>query len=254
MRAADRFWGVLPRNFNPLSILVSNPLKSGCDAAGHKRPNRNRTFRFLRYQGAASSTSFPDMRPFQDPMENPGQSRSPGLAASLAVFVAGLVVGLGLAADLGGQFIAGLIILAGLSFILSLLQRIAENTRKRVTAGEASYRAFFDHAIEGIFRTTPGGHYLAVNQALAEIYGYPSPEALIVGLTDISAQLYADPRRRDEFRDQMQAHDVVMHFVSEIYHRSGKRIWISENARAVRDWSGELFRNHSRRGAGAGWT
>jgi len=181
------------------------------------------------------------MRPFQDPLVNPGQSRAPGVAGLLGVFVAGLVVGLGLVAHLGGQFIAGLIILAVLSFGLSLLQRVAENTRKRVTAGEASYRAFFDHAIEGIFRTTPGGHYLAVNQALAHIYGYPSPEALIVGLTDISAQLYVDPKRRDEFRDQMQSNDVVMHFVSEIYHRSGKRIWISENARAVRDWSGELI-------------
>ena len=29
-------------------------------------------------------------------------------------------------------------------------------------------------------------------------------------------------------------------FVSEIYHSSGKKIWISENARAVRDASGEL--------------
>ncbi len=181
------------------------------------------------------------MRPFEDPLVNPGQSRAPGVAAFLGVFVAGLVVGLGLVSHLGGQFIAGLIILAVLSFGLSLLQRVAENTRKRVTAGEASYRAFFDHAIEGIFRTTPSGHYLAVNQALADIYGYSSPEALIVGLTDISAQLYADPRRRDEFRDQMQSNDVVMHFVSEIYHRSGKRIWISENARAVRDWSGELI-------------
>jgi len=181
------------------------------------------------------------MPPLKDPLVNPGQSRSPGLAASLAVFVAGLVVGLGVSAKLGGQFIAGLIIFAGLSFVLSLLQRVAEKTRKRVTAGEASYRAFFDHAVEGIFRTTPNGHYLAVNQALADIYGYPTSEALIIGLTDISAQLYADPKRRDEFRRLMQAHDVVTNFVSEIHHRSGRRIWISENARAVRDWSGALL-------------
>ena len=88
------------------------------------------------------------------------------------MFVAGLVVGLGLVANLGGEFIAGLIILAAAELASSLLQRVAENTRQRVTAGEASYRAFFDHAVEGIFRTTPDGHYLAVNQALADIYGY----------------------------------------------------------------------------------
>ncbi|HEX4027701.1 MAG TPA: PAS domain-containing sensor histidine kinase [Rhizomicrobium sp.] len=179
------------------------------------------------------------MTSLTDPMDNHG--RSPGLATALAVFVAGMVVGLGLVANLGGQFIAGLIILAVLCAALALLQRVAENTRKRVTAGEASYRAFFDHAVEGIFRTTPEGHYLAVNQALADIYGYPGPEALISGLTDISAQLYVDSRRRDDFRTLMQANDVVTNFVSEIYHRSGRRIWISENARAVRDWSGALL-------------
>ena len=176
-----------------------------------------------------------------DPMETPPGRRSPGAAVALSVFVAGIVVGMGLVADLGGEFIAGLIILAVLSFGLSLLSRVAENTRKRVTAGESSYRAFFDHAVEGIFRTTPEGHYLAVNQALADIYGYGSPERLMTGLTDIGAQLYAEPRRREEFRTLMQANDVVTNFVSEIYHRSGKRIWISENARAVRDWSGALL-------------
>src|SRR5262249_23450680 len=79
------------------------------------------------------------------------------------------------------------------------------------------------------------------NQALADIYGYPTPEALIIGLTDISAQLYVDPARRSEFLALMQAHDVVSGFVSEIRHRSGRRLWISENARAVRDWSGALI-------------
>jgi PAS domain S-box-containing protein len=181
------------------------------------------------------------MTSLTDPMDKPGHGRSPGLAIALAMFAAGMVVGLGLAAQLGGQFIAGLIIIAVLCATLAVLQRVAENTRKRITAGEASYRAFFDHAVEGIFRTTPEGHYLAVNQALADIYGYPTPEALISGLTDIGAQLYADAGRRDEFRTLMQANDVVTHFVSEIRHRSGRRIWISENARAVRDWSGALL-------------
>ena len=173
-------------------------------------------------------------------MHKPGRSRF-GLAGTLGFFVAGLVIGLGLVSDLGAQFIAGLIIVAGLCFGLFLLARVAENTRTRVTAGEASYRAFFDHAVDGIFRTTADGHYLAVNQALADIYGYPNPDALIAGLTDISAQLYVEVSRREDFSALMQANDVVTNFVSEIYHRSGRRIWISENARAVRDWSGELL-------------
>ncbi len=163
------------------------------------------------------------------------------LALAPLIFTGGLFVGLGLAADLGLVFIAGLLMIAILSIPVLLLARVTHQTQLRVTAGEASYRAFFDHAVEGIFRTTPDGHYLAANQALADIYGYPTPSALISGLTDISAQLYVDPIRRDEFRAQMQAHDVVANFVSEIHHSSGRRIWISENARAVRDWTGNLL-------------
>ena len=164
-----------------------------------------------------------------------------GLATLSAVLVTGLAIGLLFAFNLEGVFAVGLVVLAALSVVLPLLARMEENTRTRVTADEVSYRAFFDHAVDGIFRTTPGGHYLAVNQALADIYGYANPQALLAGLTDIGAQLYVDNGRRDEFRAQMQINDVVTNVVSEIYHRSGRRIWISENARAVRGQSGELI-------------
>jgi PAS domain S-box-containing protein len=175
-----------------------------------------------------------------DPMQGPRRA-APGLAGMLGFSACGLAIGLGLGADLGAEYVAGLVILAVLCLALSLLARVADKTRQRTTAGEASYRAFFDHAVDGIFRTTPDGHYLAVNQALAEIYGYADPEALICGLTDIGGQLYVEPGRRESFAAQMAADDVVNNFISEIRHRSGRRIWISENARAVRDWSGALL-------------
>ena len=175
-----------------------------------------------------------------DPAQETRTNRLPGLGVVATFFAAGLAIGTGLAADQGDEFLAGLVILLCLSVAVALLERLAQKSRLRVTAGEASYRAFFDHAVEGIFRTTPQGHYLAVNQALCDIYGYPSPEALMSRLTDIGQQLYVQPRRREEFRDLMQAHDLVTNFVSEIHHSSGRRIWISENARAVRDWSGAL--------------
>lgn len=38
----------------------------------------------------------------------------------------------------------------------------------------------------------------------------------------------------------MQENDEVADFVSEIRRRDGSKIWIKENARAVRDWSGRL--------------
>ena len=110
-----------------------------------------------------------------DPAQETRTNRLPGLGVVATFFAAGLAIGTGLAADQGDEFLAGLVILLCLSVAVALLERLAQKSRLRVTAGEASYRAFFDHAVEGIFRTTPQGHYLAVNQALCDIYGYPSP-------------------------------------------------------------------------------
>ena len=52
---------------------------------------------------------------------------------------------------------------------------IADHARRggRGTApAEAKYRSIFENAVEGIFQTTPDGHYLSANPALARIYGY----------------------------------------------------------------------------------
>ena len=105
---------------------------------------------------------------------------------------------------------------------------------------EEMYRSIFENAIEGIFQTTPSGQYLNVNPALAKMYGYDSTQDLVAGLTAIDNQLYVDPNRRTEFVRIMQEHGTVRGFESEIYRRDKSTIWISENARAVRDESGAI--------------
>jgi PAS domain S-box-containing protein len=102
------------------------------------------------------------------------------------------------------------------------------------------YRSIFENAIEGIFQTTPSGQYLNVNPALAKMYGYESTEDLVVGLTAIDNQLYVDPNRRNDFIQLMGEHGFVRGFESEIYKKDGSTIWISENARTVRDEAGNL--------------
>lgn len=166
--------------------------------------------------------------------------RSSRIATALALFAAGIVMGLATALGLGGEFVDGLMIVAFLCLCVSLTIYLGTTASHRIAASEMGYRAFFDHAVEGIFRTTIDGHYLSANQALADIYGYDSPRELIARLTDIAGQLYVEPKRRSEFAALMNSHGTVTGFVSEIYHRSGRRLWISENARAVKDCAGRL--------------
>jgi sigma-B regulation protein RsbU (phosphoserine phosphatase) len=106
---------------------------------------------------------------------------------------------------------------------------------------EEKYHGVFDHLVEGIFQTTPDGHYLIANAALARIYGYDTPEELTQSLTDISRRLYVEEGRRDEFIRLMQEHDVLTGFESQVFRKDGSVIWISENCRAIRDGKGRLL-------------
>ena len=123
------------------------------------------------------------------------------------------------------------------STILAALRQELAELRER----EARLRGMFSNAVEGFFQSTPDGQYLAVNPALARIYGYDSPEELAGNLTDIAKMLYVDPVRRGQFRALMEEHGVVENFESEIYQKNGDTVWISENARKVSNDSGELL-------------
>ncbi|MGE3538390.1 MAG: response regulator [Candidatus Tectimicrobiota bacterium] len=124
-----------------------------------------------------------------------------------------------------------------------LAREIAERQRveDELRQAEAKYRSIFENAVEGIFQTTPDGRYLNVNPALARIYGYDTPEALISNLTDIRGQLYVDTSRRDAFARLLHEHNTVSGFESQVFRRDGQVIWITETARAVRDADGTLL-------------
>jgi len=110
---------------------------------------------------------------------------------------------------------------------------------ERVEA-ERSYRSLFENAIEGIFRTTPDGRYLAANPALAKTLGYKTPADLVAAITDIGAQLYVNPDDRREFVQQIELFNKIAEFEYQVYRRDGSTIWVSENARAVRDERGQI--------------
>jgi len=172
----------------------------------------------------------------------PGRAR--GGEGIFVTGLAALILGVGLSAfelpDPGRELGAGLCLVGALICCLFLMARNSKGSGTRITAAERTYRAFFDHAIEGIFRTTPEGRYLDANPALATIYGYNDADELMSSLTDIADQLYVESTRREEFAALMSAHDSVTDFVSQIRRQDGSVIWISENARAVRDWTGKL--------------
>lgn len=111
----------------------------------------------------------------------------------------------------------------------------------RLRRAEEKYRSIFENSVIGIFQTSPEGRYMSANPALAEIYGYNSPDDLINHLTQIDCQLYVAADRRQAFIRRLQTAGSVTDFESQIYRKNGGIIWICENAIAVYDEHGDLL-------------
>jgi len=116
------------------------------------------------------------------------------------------------------------------------------NTQAALAEAERKYRQIYENTTEGIYQSTPDGHMLSANPALVHrINGYDTEAELIASVTDIGRQWYVDRLRREEFRQLMERDGKVEDFVSEAYRVDGTTLWISENARAVRNAVGELL-------------
>ena len=127
--------------------------------------------------------------------------------------------------------------LDGVIFDISARKQIDDALR----LAEASYRSIFENALNGIFQSTPEGHYLRINQAMAQIHGYDSPEQMIAAVQQIGQQIYVDPVCRQEFQHLMELHGEVKGLQYQVRRRDGRKIWIEENTRAVRDTDGNVL-------------
>src|SRR5438477_7300490 len=63
----------------------------------------------------------------------------------------------------------------------------------------------------------------------------------MASVTDIGGMVYVDPERRGEFQRLIEEHGFVELFEYEVYRKDQSKIWICENARAVRDASGVII-------------
>ncbi len=145
--------------------------------------------------------------------------------------------------------IIGLLVAGLLVFVFYTVKSWAslKEAHRRMKAEEASvtsearYRSIFENAVEGIYQSTPDGHFISVNPAFARITGYDSPEELVQAVTNISRDIYADPEDRRIFEATLERQGVVANQEARFRRRDGKIIWVSLNGRAVKDKDGRVL-------------
>lgn len=108
-----------------------------------------------------------------------------------------------------------------------------ETTNRALREAEQNYRSIFDGASIGIFQCTPDGTFLSVNQTMALTFGYDSPEEMIASVTDISEQMYVDPKRFHGLVTQVNIRGNVKNIESELFRKDRSRIWVAMHIHSI---------------------
>ncbi|HEX9233800.1 MAG TPA: PAS domain S-box protein [Candidatus Acidoferrum sp.] len=106
--------------------------------------------------------------------------------------------------------------------------------RKRA---EEKYRTLVSNVQEGVFITTPQGHFLDFNDAFLRIAGYSTREELVKSDT---GALYANPADRERLKKLLFDHGSVSDFEFDILRKDGEIRTVTESSNAVRDTSGNV--------------
>ncbi|MDP2854829.1 MAG: PAS domain S-box protein [Smithellaceae bacterium] len=116
-----------------------------------------------------------------------------------------------------------------------------KRTEEQLRQAEKNYRTVFENAQEGIYRATPEGRFIMVNQAMARILGYDSPEELIEGITDIAHQIYVHPEERRNVIEFIERQGFAKNDELQWYRKDGSKVWVYRTMQVVLDENRQLL-------------
>ena len=106
---------------------------------------------------------------------------------------------------------------------------------------EQKYRDIFEKSVLGLFKSTPDGKLIDVNDAFAHMYGYSNAAEILSTNLDISKQLYADPEDRKEVLRILAENGKIENYETRHIKRDGTSFWISISARTIRNKDGDII-------------
>jgi PAS domain S-box-containing protein len=120
---------------------------------------------------------------------------------------------------------------------ISLRRKQAEEALKE---REAEYRSLFENSIMGISQSKPGGGFIRVNNAYAEMYGYPDAASMMKEHS-LSAKLYSNPDDRLKVIEILNKSGYMPPTEFELNRRNGEKFWALVAAKQVKDNKGTLL-------------
>lgn len=124
---------------------------------------------------------------------------------------------------------------------LTLHQASKTLAAEALAQAEKKFRQKFEHAVAGMFQAGNDGEFLQANRALARLLGYESPEDLTGAVRNVSQVLDVDMALMQALAQSCQQPGAKRKFELQAYRKDGSTIWVSGNARAVHNSSGEVL-------------
>jgi PAS domain S-box-containing protein len=124
--------------------------------------------------------------------------------------------------------------------VLSMAQDITKRIRaeQALAASEARFRNLYDSVPIALYQKTPEGHLLEANQALVELLGYPDRGALMAQNVN---DLFEEPEDRVREKELLEGEGVVHGFQYPLRCYDGRRIWVKDICRVVKNEEGEVL-------------
>src|SRR5215471_3605617 len=115
---------------------------------------------------------------------------------------------------------------------------VRDTTARR--SAEEKYRLLFEQVQEGVYVADPKGRLIDCNDAFVHMLGYSNRDELLV--LNLDTEICVDPKQRDLFRREIEAHNYVRNFEVTLRRRDGTLLLAVESSFATRDATGNVER------------
>ncbi len=122
----------------------------------------------------------------------------------------------------------------GRTIRISVINDITEQkfNEEKLKQSEERYRHLFENNLAAVFRSDINGKLVEINQALADIFGYPSLSELKKANAN---DMYYSKQDREKYVYNLKKNGFVKNYQMRMKKKDGAEIWIMENVQIVKD-------------------
>lgn len=124
--------------------------------------------------------------------------------------------------------------LLGRSIQYAIARKEAEVALRR---SEERYHSLFQNVPIGLYRSTPDGQFLDINQTLRQILDIRESDSEPFKVPAV----WIDSEQRKRWEEELLANGEVRNFVNRLRLDNGREVWLESNSRVVQDESGRIL-------------